>query len=351
MGQDDAYWAAVQNRDASYDGKLYYGVLTTGVYCKPSCKSRPALRKNVRFFDSAIEAEQFGLRACKKCNPKQAASGIDDVVHTLCRFIETHADEAISLSRLAKKSGYSAAHIQKAFIAVVGSSPKAYQDGLRRRQLKSDLKSSLNVADAIYGAGYGSPSRVYEKLASNIGMTPRQYGRGGEQVSIHYASGKTSLGITMIAATERGICFLQFGDSADDLVSELRKEFPTADIAPMPKSGVEEFVAWMQALNGYLDQKQTLKSLPLDIRGTAFQMLVWRYLQTIPAGEVRSYKDVAEAIGKPKAIRAVASACANNRIGIAIPCHRVLRGDGHLAGYRWGIERKRTMLDLERRAK
>lgn len=349
MNQEDHYWQAVQTRDARYDGKFYYGVVTTGIYCKPSCKTRQALRPNIKFFKSIDAAEAFGLRACKKCKPNRAMSEIETVVHTVCRYIEDHVDKTISLAQIAKKSGYSEAHIQKSFINIVGSSPKAYQHGLRQQKLKHELKSAANVADGIYGVGYGSPSRVYEKLASNIGMTPKQYRKGGETVTIHYAESMTSLGCTMIGATERGICFLQFGKNKSLLLKALHGEFPSATIEPMPKASEKQFMQWMGALNAYLDKKQKLKDLPLDIRGTAFQMMVWRYLQTIPAGEIRSYSEVAQAIGKPTAIRAVASACARNRIGIAIPCHRVLRGDGQLAGYRWGLERKRALIALEHR--
>jgi AraC family transcriptional regulator of adaptative response/methylated-DNA-[protein]-cysteine methyltransferase len=347
---NDEYWQAVQNRNANYDGTFYYGVLTTGVYCKPSCKTRLALRKNVRFFNTPEEAKNFGLRACKKCNPNKATSVIADVVHELCRYIDTHIDETLSLAHIARKSGYSTSHIQKAFIALIGSSPKAYQQSLRQQKLRTDLRTAPNVTGAIYSAGYGSTSRVYEKLGQYIGMTPRQYRQGGKDVIIHYASGTTNLGVTMIAATGRGICFLQFGQEEQSLLAELHKEFPHAAIEPMPTSGAAQFEAWMNALEAYLNKKQQLNGLPIDLRGTAFQMLVWRYLQTIPTGEVRSYTEVAQGIGKPKAVRAVASACAHNRIGIIIPCHRVLRGDGGLAGYRWGLERKRTLIDLERHA-
>ena len=348
MEQDDAYWQAVQNRDTNYDGIFYYGVLTTGIYCRPVCKTRLALRKNIRFFPDREAAQKAGLRACRKCKPDNIHGGIESVVYALCRYIETHADETIPLARIAVKSGYSAAHIQKAFIAIVGSSPKAWQASVRCQRLKDGLKQAANVTDAIYGAGYSSSSRVYEKLSSTIGMTPLQYRNGAEKISLYYASAVTRLGVTMIAATERGICFLQFSEEEQQLLAELCKEFPGAIILPMPDSALVQFREWIEALNLYLDQKKSLEHLPLDIRGTAFQMLVWRYLQTIPSAEVRSYTEVAKAIGKPKAVRAVASACASNRIAIAVPCHRVLRGDGQLAGYRWGVERKRMLLDSER---
>lgn len=352
MDKQNKYWQAVQSRDSRYDGVFYYGVLTTGIYCNPSCKTRLALQKNICFFDSINAAEKFGLRACKKCTPEKctpskSTQAIEEVVHSLCRTIEAKRDEKITLAEIAKKSGYSASHIQKAFTTIVGSSPKAFQTALRSQQLKTELKSSATLSDAIYGAGYGSPSRVYEKKSRSIGMTPKQYRSGGKQVQIHYASCKTSLGTMMIGATERGICFLHFGDKGDDLYRSLAREFPNADLSPMPEQGNGNFAVWVNALNAYLDQKKKLRDLPLDIQGTAFQILVWRYLQSIPAGEVRSYGEVAAGIGKPKAIRAVATACARNNIALAIPCHRVLRGDGALAGYRWGLERKRALIALE----
>ena len=280
--------------------------------------------------------------------PHQPTRDIEAVVHTLCRYIEAHLDQPLSLADIARKSGYSAAHIQKAFVNIVGSSPKAWHAALRHQQLKKNLKSAPNITGAIYDAGYGAPSRVYENLAQNIGMTPRQYQRGGAPLTLHYATGNTRLGPMMIAATERGICFLQFADDAADLLAALKAEFPHAALTPMPPPGEPHFAAWMTALNDYLDgPAQPLDHLPLDLRGTAFQMLVWRYLQTIPPGTVQSYTQVAAAIGKPAAIRAVASACAKNRVAIAIPCHRVLRGDGTLAGYRWGLNRKQALIEHE----
>ncbi len=282
---------------------------------------------------------------------KPAAKQITDVVHAMCRYIEAYADAPLTLSAIAKKSGYSAAHLQRNFTAIVGSSPKAYQTMIRNRTLKAELRGDGGVSDAIYGAGFGSASRVYEKRAANLGMTPGQYRAKGQDVAISFAAGQTALGLVMIGATERGICFLQFGKQAADLQRQLAEEFPKAALMPMASAQADLYEDWMRALNRYLDGKSALRELPLDIRGTAFQLLVWRYLQTIPAGEVRSYAEVAAALKKPKAIRAVASACARNNIGLLIPCHRVLRGDGNLAGYRWGLERKRALLDLERRKK
>ena len=349
MLDGDKFWESVQKRDNTFNGKFYYGVITTGIFCNPGCKTRLALRKNVRFFLTSQEAESAGFRACKKCNPKNSKLQIQDVIHELCRYIELNLAEVITLKEISKKSGYSAAHIQKAFITNIGVSPKAYQDGLRQKNFKNQLKTQTNVSKAIYQSGYSSTSRVYEKLGKNIGMTPNQYRKGGEEVLIFYGCATTSLGPTLIGATDKGICFLQFGEDKDALLVELHREFPNAKIVSMPKASRSEFDNWMLALNDYLGNKKKLASLPLDIRGTAFQLLVWRYLQTIPAGDVRSYTQVAQAIGKPRGVRAVASACARNNVGLLIPCHRVIRGDGGLAGYRWGIDHKRNLLEIESR--
>ena len=267
----------------------------------------------------------------------------------MCRYIKEHASAPLTLSAIAKKSGYSADHLQRRFTAIIGSSPKTYQTAIRNRLLKQSLKNQERLGDAIYGAGFGSSSRVYEKLSTTLGMTPKQYRNGGRDLTIHYAVSKTKLGWMLLAAAERGICFLQFADDKPALIKELRAEFPNAALRVMPRTQEKLFSAWMRQLNGYLAGKLKTLDLPLDIRGTAFQKLVWDYLQTIPAGETRSYTDVAAGIGKPAAARAVASACARNTIAIAIPCHRVIRGDGDLTGYRWGTTRKRLLLDLERK--
>ena len=269
------------------------------------------------------------------------------MVHEICRYIEEHASTPLTLRAIAKKSGYSASHLQRRFTAIIGSSPKTYQTAIRNQRLKQSLKHQESLGSAIYGAGFGSSSRVYEKLSTTLGMTPKQYRNGGSGLTIHYAMSKTRLGWMLLAAAERGICFLQFADDKNALIKELRGEFPNAELSGMPRTQNKLFSAWMRQLNDYLAGKLKTLNLPLDIRGTAFQKLVWDYLQTIPAGETRSYTDVAVAIGKPAAVRAVASACASNTIAIAIPCHRVIRGNGDLANYRWGLDRKRTLLDLE----
>lgn len=274
---------------------------------------------------------------------------LEAVVQAMCRYIEQHADMPLPLVALAQKSGYSAAHLQRRFKALIGSSPKGYQSALRKERLKQRLQRQEPLGEAIYGAGYGSPSRVYERLGTTLGMTPKQYREGGRSLEIHYAAATTRLGRIGIGATARGICFLQFAPDRAALEQALRAEFPRAVLKPMEKTQRQAFAAWMRALNAYLAGHAKKLDLPLDIRGTAFQTLVWNYLQTIPAGTVQSYGNVAQAIGRPKAVRAVASACARNKVALIIPCHRVICGSGDLGGYRWGLGRKRALLALEQK--
>ncbi len=341
-------WKAVASRDA--EARFFYGVMTTGVYCRPSCSSRRPLRKNVRFYATPDEAERDGLRACLRCDPKAerradpAAAEIQDAV----RFLEEHSGEAPSLGELARRSGLSAAYFQKTFRRLVGLSPKQYLDSVRMRKLKAGLAAGKDVTETIYASGYGSASRVYERAGSELGMTPAQYRAGGRGVSITYAEVASPLGRMMLGATSRGLCFLQFGESDADLLSKLRKEYPLAGLEPMAEPRHPDFDGWIEALNGYLAGIRTSLDLPLDVRGTAFQMRVWKYLQSIPYGEARSYSEVAAGIGEPKAVRAVATACARNTVGVLIPCHRVIRSNGELGGYRWGLERKRVLIDTER---
>ncbi|MBL8265734.1 bifunctional DNA-binding transcriptional regulator/O6-methylguanine-DNA methyltransferase Ada [Steroidobacter sp.] len=348
---DEQRWDAVQRRDASRDGEFFYGVMTTGVYCRPSCKSRLALRKNVRFFGTPEDAERAGLRPCKRCRPTSGATNVlNQVVHELARQIDAEPERKFSLEQLAKRAGYSPFHLQRSFKAIIGSSPKEYQTAARVRTLKKELRNEAPVADAIYQAGFGSGSRVYEKADGQLGMTPSEYRSGGKGLTLSYASGQTPLGLMMIGATDRGICFLQFGDSERALLAELKQQFASAAVQAMPDSSRGEFESWIAALNRHLRGLEPRLDLPMDVRGTAFQLIVWRYLQQVPYGEVRSYSEVAEAIGKPSAARAVARACATNSVALLIPCHRVVRGTGELGGYRWGMQRKRVLLDTERAA-
>ena len=345
-------WNAVQHRDASNDGRFVYGVMTTGVYCKPSCASRRALRKNVRFYATPEEAERDGLRACRRCKPQQASTGVlDERIRKACEIIVRNADQPLSLKDIAAQVHLSPFHFQRSFKAIVGLTPKEFHEAERVRRLKEGLKSGSSVTAAIYDAGFGSSSRVYEKVDTRLGMTPQQYRQGGRGLSISHASARTPLGLVMIGATDRGICFIQFGDDEKALERQLAAEYPAATHTPMPADQRDTFAAWMRSLSAYLEGHAAALDLPLDVRGTAFQMRVWRYLQTIPFGEVQSYSEVASGIGQPSAARAVAQACASNTIALAIPCHRVIRGNGELGGYRWGVERKRTLLDRERAAR
>ena len=347
---DDIRWTAVQARDASRDGTFVYGVLTTGVYCRPSCTSRRPLRKNVRFYATPAEAEQAGLRACRRCRPDATHAGgaLDARIRKACELLARHADQPLSLKRLATAVGLSPFHLQRSFKAAVGLTPKEFLEAERVRALKSGLRSGSSVTAAIYDAGFGSSSRVYERVDTRLGMTPLQYRQGGRGLAISHATAETPLGLLMIGATDRGICFIQFGENEALLERQLVAEYPAATHTPMTEAQAATFAAWMRALGAYLEGSRRSLDLPLDVRGTAFQMRVWRYLQTIPYGDVQSYSEVARGIGRPAAARAVAQACASNTIALAIPCHRVIRGNGELGGYRWGLERKRALIDRER---
>ncbi len=475
-------WSAVQKRDRQQDGRFFYGVVTTGVYCRPSCPSRHALRQNVRFYETPEEAERDGLRPCLRCHPLEIAGGAEArQMRELCRYIEEHAagrlgenagrlggdagwlggaagrrggaagrlggaagrlggdagrpggdagrlggdagrlggdagrlggdggrrgsdggprggaagrrggdagrlggdagrlggdggrrggaagrrggdagrldgdagllDEnagRLDLAALAARAGLSRFHLQRRFKAIVGVTPREYGEACRMRRLKSELRQSQDVTEAVYAAGFGSSSRVYERADTRLGMTPNQYRRGGEGMAISYASAPTPVGLMMLAATDRGLCFLQFGESEEALAAALHGEYSAAQIAPMSEARGAEFREWMEALRQHLEGLRPQLDLPLDIRATAFQVRVWNYLQGIPYGQVRSYAQVAAGIGSPTATRAVARACASNTVALAIPCHRVIRGSGELGGYRWGLERKQALLGRER---
>jgi AraC family transcriptional regulator, regulatory protein of adaptative response / methylated-DNA-[protein]-cysteine methyltransferase len=346
MTKEQSYWDAVETRDPAFDGKFYLGVLTTGVYCRPSCPARRPLRKNVKFYDTPEDAERDGLRACLRCRPRDLTR--DSRMEELCRYIEEHLDDNPDLADLAARAGMSRFHVQRSFKAAVGLTPKQYAEACRMRKLKQSLRTSKDVTAAVYDAGFGSSSRVYERADTRLGMTPREYRQGGSGLTITHASADSPVGRMMIGATDRGICFLQFGESDAELAAALGREYPAAELQPMAEPAPAEFAQWIAALKEHLDGARFQVDLPLDIRATAFQMRVWNYLQSIPYGEVRSYSEVAEGIGQPAATRAVARACASNRVAIVIPCHRVIRGTGQLGGYRWGVARKRTLIDRER---
>jgi len=342
---DDSRWAAVVARDASRDGEFFFAVSTTGVYCRPSCAARRPRRENVQFFTTPAAAEHAGYRACLRCRPKAfAGKSESDGVKAICRFIELHLDEPLTLGRLAEEFHQSPFHLQKRFKAVLGITPREYADSCRLKSLKRNLQAGDSVTRAMYDAGYGSSSRLYERTASQLGMTPDKYRRGAIAATIRYMTADSPLGRMLIAATDRGICAIQFGRTDSELLEGLKREFPFA----VRKADQGELGSWVDALLRHMRGKDLNSALPLDIRATAFQRRVWTYLQSIPFGATKSYSDVAKAIGKPRACRAVARACATNPVAVAIPCHRVVREDGSMGGYRWGVARKKALLEMER---
>jgi AraC family transcriptional regulator, regulatory protein of adaptative response / methylated-DNA-[protein]-cysteine methyltransferase len=343
---DDLCWNVVVARDSAHDGEFVFAVASTGVYCRPSCPARRPRRENVTFYARPDQAEKAGFRACLRCRPKSfSGNPQSDSAKEICRYIEQHLDEPITLERLGKVFRQSPFHLQRCFKAALGITPREYADSCRLRLLKRNLQAGDNVTRAMYDAGYGSSSRLYEKTASQLGMTPDKYRRGAIAASIRYAVADSPLGRMLIAATDRGVCAIQFARSDGELIEGLKREFPFAVRKP-DDSGLQ---TWVTALLSKMTGCELNAALPLDIRATAFQRRVWTYLQSIPFGATRSYSQVAKAIGQPSASRAVARACATNPVAVAIPCHRVVREDGNISGYRWGVERKKTLLELEQR--
>jgi len=341
----DAWWQAVERRDASRDGAFVYAVTSTGIFCRPSCASRRPRRENVRFFKQPQEAERAGFRACLRCRPKDAAGDPRLMqVRAICRYIEAHLEEPVTLARLAREFRLSPFHLQRTFKSVLGITPRQYADAMRMEWFKRGLQQGRAVTTALYDAGYSSSSRLYERTASQLGMTPDKYRRGAIAVPIRYSTTATPLGRLLIAATDKGICHIRLGDSVEELEQGLKREYPFAQ----RKRDEEKLRPWMEALVRYLEGERMEPRLPLDIQATAFQRRVWEHLQTIPRGYTESYQDVARALGEPKAMRAVGHACATNPVALVIPCHRVVRTDGGLGGYRWGLERKQALLEMEK---
>jgi AraC family transcriptional regulator of adaptative response/methylated-DNA-[protein]-cysteine methyltransferase len=334
----------VRAREASADGTFYYSVKTTGVSCRPSCAASSARPENVRFHPTAAAAEQAGFRPCKRCKPDQAplAERQAAQVAELCRLIEDRA-EVPSLEELASQAGLSAFHTHRLFRAVTGVTPKAYAAAHRAKRVRAELRTSDTVTEAIYGAGYNSGGRFYEESNQMLGMTPTNYRAGGPNLDIRFAIGECSLGSILVAATERGVCAILLGDDPEELAHDLERRFPRAHLIGAD-AGFEQLVA---KVVGLVERPRVGLELPLDVRGTAFQQRVWQALRDIPVGKTASYAEIASAIGAPRAVRAVAQACAANALAVAIPCHRVVRTDGDLSGYRWGVERKRTLLARE----
>jgi AraC family transcriptional regulator of adaptative response/methylated-DNA-[protein]-cysteine methyltransferase len=343
-GSAEARWAAVQQRDGGADGVFWYSVRSTGVYCRPSCAARPALRKNVAFHDSREAAEQAGFRPCLRCKPEQPplAERQAAIVAQACRLID-EAEEAPDLDSLALAVGVSRFHFHRLFKAVTGITPKAYANAARARRMQTGLTQQATVTDAMYAAGFNSSGRFYAQSPSVLGMKPTTFRAGGAGEQIRFAIAECSLGPILVASTAQGICAILIDDDPDFLVRDLQDRFPKAELI-----GAEP--AYEQVVSrvvGMVERPELGLALPLDVRGTAFQQRVWQVLRAIPSGRRVTYAELAELVGSPKGARAVASACAANAIAVAIPCHRVVRNDGSISGYRWGVDRKAALLDRE----
>jgi AraC family transcriptional regulator, regulatory protein of adaptative response / methylated-DNA-[protein]-cysteine methyltransferase len=343
---DDRRWAAVVARDKRADGSFVTAVATTGIYCRPSCAARHPLRQNVRFYETCAEAEAAGFRACKRCRPNAPAGDSDHAerIAASCRLIET-AETAPSLDALAAHAGLSPYHFHRVFKATTGVTPKAYSVAHRRKRIGEALKGDKSVTEAIYEAGFNSTGRFYADATPSLGMKPGAYRAGGADAEIRHAIAKCTLGKMLVAATDKGICALFFGDDPAELEQELRNRFPRARLT----KGDRAFKDLVAKVVAYVEAPQKALDLPLDVQGTAFQHRVWTALREIPPGETVTYGDIARRIGKPEAVRAVGTACGANRIAVAIPCHRVVGSTGKLTGYRWGVERKQALLDREKR--
>lgn len=343
---EDNYWQAVLARDASFDGTFFYAVRSTSVYCRPSCPARRPRRQQVLFFSQPEAAQQAGFRACQRCNPQDAeARNVQvEIIGRVCQYIEANLERPLTLATLSEAVSMSPYHLQRVFKRIMGITPRQYTEACRLSCLKAQLKEGQAVTTAIYETGYGSSSRLYEKASSQLGMTPATYRRGGKGMHISYTIVDCPLGRLLVATTERGLCAVSLSDSDAELITTLVSEYPAAEC-------YRDDVALCASINNlinHLKGEQIQLNLPLDLQATAFQKRVWEELQAIPYGSTRSYSEIAQAIDQPKAVRAVARACATNPVSLVIPCHRVIREDGSLGGYRWGIERKQALLAGER---
>ena len=344
-GANDPRWARVLARDRSADGTFWYSVVTTGVYCRPSCPSRTANPKNVQIHDTLSDAKATGFRPCKRCRPDGSSIDAENVaiVACACRLIEKSEEEP-SLTELAKAVGRSASYFHRNFKSVTGLTPKDYAAEHRASKIREGLVSGGSVTEAIYDAGYNSSGRFYEKSTDMLGMTPTQFRKGGANEEIRFAIGQTSLGAILVASSKKGVAAILLGNDPDALLRQLQDRFMNAKLI----GADEKYEALVARVVGFVESPRMGLDLPLDVRGTAFQRRVWQALQEIPVGQTISYAKIAQRIGSPKAVRAVAGACAANNLAVAIPCHRVVRNDGALSGYAWGVERKKALLDRER---
>ncbi|HEX4536715.1 MAG TPA: bifunctional DNA-binding transcriptional regulator/O6-methylguanine-DNA methyltransferase Ada [Candidatus Acidoferrum sp.] len=340
----ERYWRATLARDARADGTFILGVLSTRIYCRPSCPARRPLRRNVVFFGSGEEAEKQGFRPCLRCKPNEKSGALRLVKRAARELASNGEEDILRVATLAEKLGVTPSALRRAFQQVTGLAPRDLADALRLNRFKSLLRAGRNITDALYETGYGSSSRVYERSDAQLGMTPAAYQKGGKGMKLEYTIAKSPMGKVLVAATEKGVSAVYLGKVENKLISELRTEYPHAEIAPAK----EPYQRWVGEIVRQIEGKPSSLELPLDVQGTAFQRRVWQELQRIPRGTTRTYTQVAQALGQPKAVRAVASACARNPVSIVVPCHRVIRGDGQLAGYRWGLSRKEQLLSAER---
>ncbi|HEU4829341.1 MAG TPA: bifunctional DNA-binding transcriptional regulator/O6-methylguanine-DNA methyltransferase Ada [Gemmatimonadales bacterium] len=347
---EDTCWNAVLERDAAFDGSFVFAVRTTGIYCRPSCPSRRPRRQNVEFFAAPGDAAAAGYRACRRCEPNAAETAAERAVARARAYLDAHVGEPVTLATLAREVGMSAHHLQRTFKRSVGVSPAQYASALRAERLKVELRSGATVSRASYDAGYGASSRVYDAAEHQLGMTPAAYRRGGKGVRIRFTTVRTDFGWLLVAATDLGVCSVMLGDGAVELRLALKDEFPSADLAAvdMAEDGHDDLRAWAASITEHLQGKSGSIAVELDVGGTPLQQRVWSALRQIPYGETRSYAELAAAAGAPRAIRAVASACARNPVALVVPCHRAVRKGGALGGYRWGIERKARLLAHER---
>jgi AraC family transcriptional regulator, regulatory protein of adaptative response / methylated-DNA-[protein]-cysteine methyltransferase len=340
---EETAWSAVERRDRTFDGAFVFAVATTGIYCRPSCPARRPKRDNVRFFAQRADAEAAGFRACRRCRPAAERGPAAALVARVRRLLDAHAD-GITLAELARRTGVSPHHLQRVFRAETGVTPKQYLAARRAERLRAQLKDGRDVTTATYEAGYGSSSRVYAQSDARLGMTPGTYRDGGRGMAVRFTTVDTSLGTLLVAVTGRGVCAVSLGDDADALERALRDELPRAAIT---RADDPQLAHAVMAIVDQIEGRAPAADLPLDLRATAFQLRVWEALRRVPYGQTRTYGEVAAAIGRPSAVRAVAGACARNRVAIVVPCHRVIRNDGALGGYRWGIARKRKLLRRE----
>lgn len=339
----EQYWKATVERDPRADGVFFLGVRSTHIYCRPSCPARRPLRRNVEFFKTQKEAEQHGFRPCLRCKPNEISSAAA-LVQKAAALLAESDEESLRLGSIARHLGTSTSRLRRAFVQVTGLSPRDLAEALRLNRFKKLLRQGRKITDALYETGYGSSSRVYERSNAQLGMTPATYQKGGKGMKLGFTIANAKLGKVLVAATERGVSAVYLGDSEAKLLAELREEYPKAEIAPA-RNGLEK---WVKEIVSRTEGNPPRQELPLDLLATAFQRRVWQELQRIPLGKTRTYAQVARALGKPSASRAVARACATNPVSVVVPCHRVIREDGNLAGYRWGIERKQQLLRTEK---